>query len=158
MTSRLIAVLAGVVLASVAFAPVHAQPGTVLSDEEYAGLLEALDAEHYSYALYSQVIEDFGQVRPFIMIRQAEAMHIAHLLPIFEAFGAPAPENPHLGQVPRYGSFAEACQAAVKDETAQIERYARLMAATDEADILAVYQALQWGNQMHLRAFSRCAP
>lgn len=43
-------------------------------------LHEALDDECHARAVYDQVIGDFGQARPLINLRQAEAGHIEALL------------------------------------------------------------------------------
>lgn len=37
---------------------------------------EALDDEYHAWAIYDQVIAEFGEARPFITICQAEARHI----------------------------------------------------------------------------------
>lgn len=43
-----------------------------LSQLEITALNEALDDEYRAWATYDQVIRDFGEVRPFIPIRDAE--------------------------------------------------------------------------------------
>jgi len=56
-----------------------------LTDIEIRMLQEALDDEYHAWAIYDQVIADFGEVRPFINIRQAEARHIEALLGLVRA-------------------------------------------------------------------------
>jgi hypothetical protein len=51
----------------------------VLNDTEVRALQEALDDEYRAWATYDQVIHDFGNERPFINIREAEARHIEAL-------------------------------------------------------------------------------
>ena len=51
-----------------------------LIDSEIQGLSRAL-------ATYDQAIRDFGPVRPFINIREAEARHAAALINLFERAG-----------------------------------------------------------------------
>ena len=53
---------------------------TSLSQAEINALLEALDDEYRAWSTYDQVLRDFGDVRPFINIREAEARHIETLL------------------------------------------------------------------------------
>lgn len=47
-----------------------------LSSNEVSALFEALDDELQAWAIYDQVIADFGEVMPFLNIRDAEARHI----------------------------------------------------------------------------------
>ena len=44
-----------------------------LNKAELAALHEALEDEYRAWATYDQVIRDFGEVRPFSNIREAEA-------------------------------------------------------------------------------------
>ena len=50
-----------------------------LSALEIHALHEALEDEYRAWATYDQVIADFGDVRPFNNIRNAEARHIEAL-------------------------------------------------------------------------------
>lgn len=56
---------------------------TTLMPKEIEALHEALDDEYKSFATYEQVIADFGDVRPFINICDAEGRHIAALTRLF---------------------------------------------------------------------------
>jgi hypothetical protein len=61
---------------------------SALDDTERQALEDALDDEYKSHATYDQVIRDFGSVRPFINIVEAEAKHIVSLRrgpPCFDA-------------------------------------------------------------------------
>lgn len=62
-----------------------------LDEGERRALEEALDDEYKSHATYAQVIRDFGPIRPFINIVNAEARHVSALLAIFERYGLSAP-------------------------------------------------------------------
>ena len=73
----------------------------VLSDCEHQALEEALDDEYKSQATYAGVINDFGSVRPFINIVEAEARHVSALLSLFAKFGLAAPVNRWLGGLSR---------------------------------------------------------
>lgn len=130
---------------------------STLNESEIAALNAALDDEHHAWATYDQVIRDFGLVRPFSNIRDAEARHIDALLGLFERYGVPVPVNPWPGRVERYPSLHEACVAAVVAEIANAALYERLLASTTRPDILAVFGNLQEASQQrHLRAFQRC--
>lgn len=128
-----------------------------LSSSEISALHSALDDEHQAWATYDQVIADFGEVMPFINIRDAEARHIDALLVLFRAHSLPIPKNPWPGNVPRYDSLLEACEAGVAAEVANAALYERLLAATSRPDLLKVFQRLQEASQQrHLPAFRRC--
>ena len=128
-----------------------------LTDAEIQALNEALDDEQHAWATYDQVIADFGEVRPFINIRDAEARHIEALCTLFARYGLPVPENPWPGKVARYASLQAACEAGVAAEIANGEMYERLLGSTRRPDILAVLRNLQEASQQrHLAAFQRC--
>jgi len=130
---------------------------STLDESEISALHAALDDEYQAWATYDQVIRDFGLLRPFSNIRDAEARHIDALLGLFERYGVPVPTNPWPGRVERYPSLHEACVAAVAAEIANAALYARLLASTTRPDILAVFGNLQEASQQrHLRAFQRC--
>ena len=125
---------------------------------EQQALAEALDDEYKSHETYAQVIRDFGEVRPFINIVDAEARHIAALLALFDRYGTVPPENRWAGKAPRFKSVHEACMAGVQGEIENVALYDRLLASTRRADILDVFQSLRSASQdRHLPAFQRCA-
>jgi hypothetical protein len=101
-----------------------------LSSSEISALHEALDDEHQAWATYDQVIADFGEVMPFMNIRDAEARHIEALSVLFRAYGLAIPENAWPGRVPRFGSVREACEAGIAAEVANAALYERLLSAT----------------------------
>lgn len=130
----------------------------VLDDTEIQALKDTLDDEYKSYETYAQVIRDFGEVRPFINIVQAEARHYTALLSLFEKHGVAPPNNQWAGRVPRFSSVKEACVAAIQGEIDNVKLYDRALESTQRPDILAVYQALRSASHdRHLPAFQRCA-
>jgi hypothetical protein len=130
---------------------------SVLNETEVAALHEALDDEYHAWAIYDQVVHDFGLVRPFSNIRDAEARHIDALLAVFDAYDLTPPENPWPGKVDRYASIRDACAAAVEAEIANAALYERLLASTVRSDILMVFRNLRDASQeRHLAAFRRC--
>jgi len=130
---------------------------SALNEQEVTALREALDDEYHAWTTYGQVIEDFGEVRPFINIRAAEARHIEALLGLFHRYGVEAPPNPWPGRVRRYRRLEEACSDAVTAEIENAALYDRLMASTRRPDLLAVFGNLREASQeRHLPAFRRC--
>ncbi len=129
-----------------------------LDDSEVQVLQEALDDEYRAWATYDQVVADFGEVRPFINIREAEARHMQALLGLFERYGLTAPANSWPGKVERYPSLQAACEAGVVAEIANAEMYERLLTLTQRDDVLEVLRRLQQASQQrHLPAFQRSA-
>jgi rubrerythrin len=130
---------------------------TELSKSEIDALREALDDEYRALATYDRVIADFGPVRPFVNIREAEARHIAALSALFARYGLPLPRNAWPGKVAQFASVYAACQAGVAAEIENSRLYGRLLACTRHADVRAVYRRLQQASQLrHLPAFRRC--
>lgn len=128
-----------------------------LDELETSALLDALDDEYKSWTTYDQVIRDFGEVRPFINIREAEGRHIEALLELFRRYGVTPPANPWPGQVARFADLHAACQAGVAGEIENVTLYDRVLRSTARPDILAVYEALRQASQeRHLAAFRRC--
>lgn len=129
-----------------------------LHDTEIKDLRHTLDDEYKAHETYSQVIRDFGEVRPFINIVEAEARHVSALLDLFEKYGVLPPPNRWVGRTPRFSSVHEACVASVQGEIENVTLYDRVLKGTRRPDILAVYQALRSASQdRHLPAFQRCA-
>jgi hypothetical protein len=128
-----------------------------LGSGERRAILEALDDEHRAWAIYDQVIQDHGPVRPFINIRDAEARHIEALASLLRRYGHEVPTNPWIGRAPRYASVHEACAAGVDAEIANADLYDRLLAAARHEDVRRVFGNLQEASQeRHLEAFRRC--
>lgn len=129
-----------------------------LGKSELDALNEALDDEYRAWATYDQVIRDFGEVRPFINIRDAEARHIQALCTLFSSYGVPIPPNKWPGQVAQYKTLHDACEAGIAAEIENGKMYERLIKSTDRTDIQMVLRNLQEASQQrHLAAFQRCA-
>lgn len=138
-------------------APANGRASGTLSESEIGVLREALDDEYRAWATYDQVIADFGDVRPFSNIRDAEARHVQALAALFARYEVHMPANPWPGRVERYASLHAACEAGVVAEMANVALYERLIASTQRPDILRVLRRLQEASQeRHLRAFRRC--
>ena len=90
---------------------------TSLTAAVIQALHDALDDEYHAAAVYSQVLNDFGAVRPFINIRDSELRHIEALLHLFERYSLPIPANPWTtSKLPRFASVKEASEAGVQAE------------------------------------------
>lgn len=128
-----------------------------LDAAEIQALSDTLDDEYKSRETYAQVIRDFGEVRPFINIVDAEARHANALLNLLQKYSVTPPTNRWASRAPRFASIQEACAACVQGEIDNVALYDRALKSTQRLDIIAVYRALRSASQdRHLPAFQRC--
>jgi rubrerythrin len=128
-----------------------------LASEERAALHEALADEYRALATYQQVLADFGPVRPFVNIRDAEARHAEALEALCRKYDVERPAGNGGGQVPRFASVQEACRAGVQGEIDNGAMYERLLGVARHTDVRSVFLALQAASRdHHLPAFRRC--
>lgn len=121
-------------------------------------LLKALDDEYKALATYQQVINDFGNSRPFSNIIQSEQRHIEALKPFFNKYQLSIPNNPYTGKVPSYSSLGEACAAGVEAELENVALYDEINSLVDDQDLKIVFERLQSASlNKHLKAFMRCS-
>jgi hypothetical protein len=146
--------------AGAGYAQAQTQP---LSEEAKNALLEALtgpEGEYAAYAMYTAVIEKYGEVEPYVSIRKAEAKHIAALKRQLDRYGVDYPaENPYLGQVSAPESLEAAAKAWAEGEVANVALYDRLMeAVAGYPDLTQVFGHLRAASQeRHLPAFTLAA-
>lgn len=130
-----------------------------LTESERLALDEALDNEYRAWATYDRVALDFADAPQFEQLRDIEAGHIAELQDLCARYGLSVPQNRWLGNVPRYGSVCEACEAGADAASADSALYARLRSSTQRADILEVFRRLEAdAGSQKLRALQRCEP
>jgi hypothetical protein len=127
--------------------------------EAKAALLEALtgeDGEYAAYATYDAVVKKFGQVEPYLSIRNAEAQHIEALTRQLELRGIAVPANPYLGKVTLQPTLLEQARHEVADEQANVAMYDRLLkTVTGDAQLTRVFTNLRAASQEnHLKAFA----
>lgn len=58
-----------------------------ISEEAIDALGRALDDEYKARTTYDVVMAEFGEVRPFVNIREAEQKHIDSLLGLYDTYG-----------------------------------------------------------------------
>ena len=126
--------------------------------------LIALDDEYKAFATYTVIIENFGEVKPFSNIVEAESVHIGALVTALEAAGVAIPENPYLnGEKARPvapDSVQEACAIGVTAEIANAALYddELLPLVEDDAELTRIFITLRDASaNKHLPAFERCA-
>jgi hypothetical protein len=130
-----------------------------LPDAVIEAMVDSWTDEQHAYAVYEAVMNQFGEVRPFVNIQLAEAQHIAAWESLFDRYSIPVPEVPDFGEMPPFDSLAAACQAAADAEIANFELYDDLLATFSEyPDILQVATTLRDASEFnHLPAFQNCA-
>lgn len=114
--------------------------------------------EQHAYAVYGSIMEQFGEITPFVNIQQAEAQHITVWEFMFGRYGIPVPETP-VFDVPLYASVQEACAAAAEAEVANFDVYDAMLAAFEPyPDLYQVTLNLRNVSEFnHLPAFQKCA-
>ncbi len=137
-------------------------PGAVEGDPGSAAVWEALmspDGEYAAYAAYSAVIEEFGQVEPYVAIRAAELRHVEALARQLERRGVTVPDNPYLGEVAAPADLATAATAWADGEVVNVALYDELLAqVTGDASLTRVLTNLRRASlETHLPAFRAAA-
>lgn len=118
---------------------------------------QALDDEYRARATYRAILDEFGPVRPFLNIVESEQRHVDALVAEYRRLGLTIPPDPWPGQVDLPATLEAACLAGVAAEEENVALYDRLLAMTDDAQVLAVFQRLcDASQQRHLPAFQRC--
>jgi len=132
--------------------------GVTMTEKLSSVLVEAVNDEYKARAMYRLVISNFGEIRPFINIVDAESRHIQALLPLFKKYGIPIPEDDWESRVECPVSILEACQAGVQAEIDNAEMYEKLLDSTKQyPDVQVVLKQLQRASrENHLPAFQRC--
>lgn len=119
-------------------------------------LTAALLDEYLAQATYEQIINTYGDVKPFTNIVLAEQQHINLLLPLFETYGISVPENQAASQVVLPDSIASALATGVEAEKANIAMYEAFLAQDNlNDDVRTVFESLKTASIHHLAAFSK---
>jgi len=105
-----------------------------LTEAERESLADALDDEYKARATYDRVIEDFGVVRPFVNIVEAEKRHISAVLALFERYGVAARQDRWTGSPPGFSSLSAACVEAVQAEIDNVAVYHRVIKSRKTMD------------------------
>jgi hypothetical protein len=142
-----------------------AQSNLPLSDTAKAALIEALageDGEYAARAEYEAILSkaEFGtEVLPYAHLVQAEENHIAALRRQCERFGVAIPEDPFWKKVQAPKTLAEAAQAGILAEEANVKMYDRLLGAVQEYPTLVrVFTQLRSASlDRHLPALKAAA-
>ena len=124
-----------------------------------AAMEEAIQDEYKAELIYKKVLDNFGSVRPFSNIINAEVRHSEALARLFQARGLPVPQSKWSDeQIPGFSSLTEACQAGVTAEIENAEIYEKYFSLDLPSDVRMVFENNQRASlENHLRAFQRCS-
>jgi hypothetical protein len=123
-----------------------------------SALDSAIDDEYKARAFYEAVIESFGQINPFVPIRDAETRHVQALAGLYDSYSLTAPSDPYAGRIQAPDSVQQACRMAVEAELQNASLYDELLEKVTEEDVIAVFERLRDASlNNHLPAFERCS-
>ncbi|WP_249872662.1 ferritin family protein [Oceanobacillus saliphilus] len=118
-------------------------------------LTYALQDEYLAQARYDNILENFGYIRTFAQIKEAEMRHIDALLPLFERYQVPLPEDESQALVTTPENIKEAYAAGVQGEIDNISMYERFLTFNIPNDARTVFSQLRNASLNHLAAFER---
>lgn len=117
----------------------------------------AIYDEFKAYEAYSKIIEKFGNINPFVNIKEAEANHYSALMDLMEKYNVPVPINDWYDKIQVPNTYVEACELGVAGEIDNIAMYEDLLKHAKEEDIKNVLYRLQAASyNNHLPAFRSC--
>lgn len=121
-------------------------------------MVDAIHDEYRARAFYTAVIEQFGAIRPFSNIVQAEERHTQLWNTLFAQYGLPIPADPFVGNVEAPDTLQIACQMGIDAEIANVAMYDSFLEFVQEPDLRAAFTQLRNVSQNnHKPAFERCA-
>jgi hypothetical protein len=125
-----------------------------------AALTRAIQDEYRAETIYQGVINDFGQVQPFVNVLTAEERHSAAGGRLFTARGLAMPASTSsVATVPHFATVPAACAAGAVAERENIAMYDDLLRADLPADARQVFSNNRSASLVnHLPAFERCSP
>jgi hypothetical protein len=135
-------------------------PTPVATDPQLtATLARAIQDEYRAEAIYQGVLNDFGQVQPFVNILSAEERHSAAVGRLFSARGLAVPiSTSTVANVPHFAALSAACSAGTVAERENIAMYDDLLRADLPADVRQVFSNNRSASVVnHLPAFERCS-
>ena len=118
-------------------------------------LTYALQDEYLAQARYDNILGNFGYIRTFAQIKEAEMRHINALLPLFERYQVPLPLDISQSFVSTPENIKAAYAAGVQGEIVNISMYERFLSLDIPNDMRTVFSQLRNASLNHLAAFER---
>jgi hypothetical protein len=128
-----------------------------LTEEQAEHLVEFWLDEHKALAMYESVIDQFGEIQPFVSIATSERQHIAALERVFGRYGLALPELP-VWSIASFDSPEATANAAAQAEIDNAALYESWTSVFTQVDILRVMENLGRASlENHLPAFQAFA-
>jgi hypothetical protein len=136
-----------------------APTGGVVDAPLAATLARAIQDEYLAEAIYQGVLNDFGQLQPFVNVLGAEVRHSTAIGRLYVARGLAVPvSTSNVATVPHFTTVAAACAAGTVAERKNIAMYDDLLRADLPADVRQVFSNNRSASALnHLPAFERCS-
>ena len=115
----------------------------------------ALQDEYLAQTRYDNILRTYGDIQTFTRIKQAELRHISALLPLFERYQVPIPEDISQNFVTTPESIKAAYAGGVQGEIDNIAMYDKFLLFELPVDMRTVFQQLRNASVNHLAAFER---
>ncbi|WP_396125739.1 hypothetical protein [Bacillus sp. Marseille-Q3570] len=116
-------------------------------------LTYALQDEFLAQARYNDILLNFGYIRTFAQIQEAELRHISALLPLFERYQVPIPEDISRMFVTTPESIKSAFAFGVQGEVENISMYNKFLSLNIPTDVRTIFTQLRNASMNHLNAF-----
>ncbi len=116
-------------------------------------LTYALQDEFLAQARYNNILLNFGYIRTFAQIQEAELRHISALLPLFERYQVPVPEDISRMFVTTPETIKNAFASGVQGEIENISMYNKFLSLNLPTDVKTVFTQLRNASMNHLNAF-----
>jgi hypothetical protein len=131
----------------------------LVADVEYSleeMLTYAIQDEYLAQAEYELIISEFGEIRPFTNIVEAEQTHIDLLVPLFETYNIELPENNAAELTVLPESISSALATGIEAEEMNIAMYQQFLSQDNlPDDVRTAFEYLMNSSENHLRAFSK---
>ncbi|WP_226035212.1 ferritin family protein [Aquibacillus saliphilus] len=118
-------------------------------------LTYALQDEYLAQTRYDNILEIYGNIPTFTRIKQAEMRHISELLPLFQRYQVPFPEDLSQNFITTPESIKASYAAGVQGEVDNIAMYDKFLSFELPVDMRTVFQQLRNASLNHLAAFER---
>ena len=114
--------------------------------------------EYAALAMYTAVIDQYGEVEPYVSIREAEQKHIDALIRQLTNYGISVPENPYLESATAPSDLQAAASAWATGEVENVALYDELLTKATDSNLVRVFTNLRRASlEMHLPMFEAAA-
>lgn len=129
---------------------------TVFYEEDYTlgeMLNLAIQDEFAAKHEYEIIIDEFGEISPFVSILSAEISHIESLTEVFNSNGFVVPSDESDSRVLTPTSLNEALETGIQAEVNNIAMYDAFLKLELPDDVKASFEMLKTGSESHLESF-----